>query len=129
LAEQLIADARTHDKKPMPVVFNLSSWVATRKTLQGWLIDELNLKYQIPKRVGKKWVEGEKLLLLLDGFDEVIEVHRAECLDAINAFRADYRSVDMVLCSRIAEYEAPTNKLDLRGAITLHGCTNSDLSR
>lgn len=128
LAEKLIAEASENDKLPIPVLFNLSSWAAKRQSLRDWLIDELNIKYQIPKKIAKKWIEHEKLLLLLDGLDEVVEEHRAACLDAINTFREDYRSVDMAICSRIAEYEGLTNKLDLQGAITLQPLSDEQVA-
>lgn len=128
LAEKLIAEASQDDKLPIPVLFNLSSWAAKRQSLRDWLIDELNIKYQIPKKVAKRWIEHEKLLLLLDGLDEVVEEHRAECLDAINAFREGYRSVDMAICSRIAEYEGLTHKLDLQGAITLQPLSDEQVA-
>jgi len=106
-------------EEPIPVVFNLSSWAAERKPLGDWLVDELRQKYQVPKKVATAWVEGEKLLLLLDGLDEVAEQYRNDCVDAINAFRQHYRTVDLAICSRVADYDALTIKLDVRGAIVL----------
>lgn len=104
---------------PIPIVFNLSSWAAERKPLSSWLVDELRQKYQVPKKVATAWVEGEKLLLLLDGLDEVAEQYRNDCVDAINAFRQHYRTVDLAICSRVMDYDALTSKLDVRGAIVL----------
>ncbi len=119
LARELIQQARQDSSKAIPVVLNLSSWAAERKSLADWLVDELRQKYQMPKKVATAWVEGEKLLLLLDGLDEVAEQYRNECVEAINAFRQQYRTVDLAICSRIADYDALTSKLDVRGAIVL----------
>ncbi|MBA3867743.1 MAG: TIR domain-containing protein [Anaerolineae bacterium] len=129
LAQELIVQAKNphpsipspsgRGEEPMPVVFNLSSWTAERKPLADWLVDELKQKYQVPKKVASAWVEGEKLLLLLDGLDEVAEEYRNDCVDAINGFRQQYRTVDLALCSRSEEYDALTSKLDVRGAIVL----------
>ncbi len=113
------AFASGRGEEPIPVVFNLSSWAAERKPLAVWLVDELRQKYQVPKKIATAWVEGEKLLLLLDGLDEVAEQYRNECVDAINTFRRQYRMVDLALCSRSEEYDALTSKLDVRGAIAL----------
>ncbi len=110
---------RGSTEQPIPVVFNLSSWAAERKPLAVWLVDELRQKYQVPKKVATAWVEGEKLLLLLDGLDEVAEQYRNACVDAINAYRQQYRMVDLAVCSRVADYDALTSKLDVRGAIVL----------
>src|SRR5690606_28117308 len=115
LAEKLLQQARSAPDKAMPVVFNLSSWAAERKPLGEWLVDELRQKYQIPKAVAQEWVEGEQLLLLLDGLDEVAAGYREACVAAIIAFRQQYRTVDMAVCSRSEDYEALTAKLDVRG--------------
>lgn len=119
LARALIQEAQQVETVPIPVVFNLSSWAAERKPLEEWLKDELRDKYQVPKKVAAQWVEGERLLLLLDGLDEVAEAYRGECVDAINRFRQLYKSVNMAVCSRIADYEALKRKLVLQGAIVL----------
>jgi hypothetical protein len=129
LARDLIASARGDEKQPIPVVFNLSSWAAERKPLAEWLVDELRLKYQVPKKVAKEWVEREQLLLLLDGLDEVNAVYRNACVEAMNGFRQQYRSVDIAVCSRIADYDLLTRKLDLQGAITLQPLTKAQVDR
>ncbi|MEZ4671962.1 MAG: TIR domain-containing protein [Anaerolineae bacterium] len=119
LGKELIEQARSDVKKPIPIVFNLSSWAAERKPLADWLVDEMRLKYQVPKKVAKEWVEREQILPLLDGLDEVAEQYRNACVNAINAFRQQYRAVDMAVCSRIADYDLLTTKLDVRGAVML----------
>ncbi|MBZ0279352.1 MAG: TIR domain-containing protein [Anaerolineae bacterium] len=103
----------------IPVVFNLSSWAAEHKPLNEWIVEELRLRYQVPKKVAEMWVAEQALLLLLDGLDEVAEPYRDACVDAINAFREQYPAVDIAVCSRIADYDMLTRKLDLRGAVTL----------
>ncbi len=139
LAKELIEQARNPTPQsppriqggeaPIPVVFNLSSWAAERKPLADWLVDELRQKYQVPKKVATAWVEGEKLLLLLDGLDEVAEQYRNACVDAINAFRQTYRTVDLAICSRVLDYDALTSKLDVRGAIVLEPLSQQVIER
>jgi serine/threonine protein kinase len=119
LARDLLYRAM-HDKAhPLPIVFNLSSWAEARKSLAEWLIDELRSKYQVPKRIAQEWVESDALLLLLDGLDEVTANDRDACVAAINAYRKEHGFVDVVVCSRIRDYEALTNQLKLNGAIVL----------
>lgn len=127
LAEKLIAAAQADEKLAIPIIFNLSSWAAERKTLKDWIIDELNSKYQVSKKIAKNWIEYEKILPLLDGLDEVVGEHRDACVDAINDFREAYRSVDLAICSRIEEYEALSNKLDLQGAMTLQALSEEQI--
>lgn len=119
LASKLITQARQDTTKAIPIVFDLSSWTAERKPLADWLVDELHQKYQVPKTTAQTWIEGEKLLLLLDGLDEVTEPYRDDCVDAINTYRQKYRTVDLAICSRVADYDALTSKLDLRGAVII----------
>jgi len=121
LARDLITAAENDedDLLPIPVVFNLSSWTSERKPLAQWLNDRFNFEYHIPKNIAKTWVENEEVVLLLDGLDEVSRDYWQACVEAINDFRQEYRSVDLVVCSRIDDYKAMKSKLYLEGAIFL----------
>jgi DNA polymerase III delta prime subunit len=123
LARDLINRAQADETHAIPVVFNLSSWANERKALAEWLKDELFLRYQVPKKVAAAWVEGDFVLPLLDGLDEVRAENRNECVEAINKFREQHGHTDAVVCSRIADYEALTSKLKLGGAVTLQPLT------
>ncbi|NES19449.1 MAG: hypothetical protein F6K41_11085 [Symploca sp. SIO3E6] len=60
----------------------------------------------------------QELLPLLDGLDEVKEEYRDYCIVALNAFHQDYGS-EMVVCSRIKDYEVLSNRLEFQSAIYL----------
>jgi hypothetical protein len=122
LARQTIARAETDPTQPMPVVFNLSSWAERRPPLAEWLVEELNTKYSIPKKIAQVWVDNDALLLLLDGLDEVAQAHRLACVEAINAFRQN-SLMPVVVCSRVADYEGLSVKLRLAQAIVLQAFT------
>lgn len=119
LARDLITRAQEDESLPTPVIFNLSSWAAQQLPFAEWLVEEMFLAYGVPRKVAREWIEHERLLLLLDGLDEVSADYRDACVEAINTFRRQYRSVDLVICSRIEEYESLAQKLDVWGAITL----------
>ncbi len=123
LARDAIARAEKSPTLPIPVVFNLSSWVERRQNLADWMAAELNLKYHIPKKVAKQWIENNELLLLLDGLDEVQPENRAACAEAINRFRQNDGLNDIVVCSRAEEYEMLSTRLKLEGAIILQALT------
>jgi hypothetical protein len=36
----------------IPVVFNLSSWTRKQQSLSAWLIEELETKYRVPRKIG-----------------------------------------------------------------------------
>lgn len=118
-ARDLLDRAEADSQHPIPVVFNLASWSERQPPLVNWLVEELNSKYQVPRRVGTEWVESDALLLLLDGLDEVAADRRDACVQAINAYREEHGFVDMVVCSRIHDYEALTHQLRLNGAIVI----------
>jgi len=106
----------------IPVVLNLSSWVGKKQSIADWLVEELNSKYQIPKTIGLDWVKEQELLLLLDGLDEVKAEHRDSCVAALNDFQQNYAS-EMVVCSRIKDYEKLSNRLTFQSAIYLRSLT------
>ena len=122
LARDTIARAERDPTQPIPVVFNLSSWAEKRQPITEWLVEELSTKYNIPKRVARPWVENDDLLLLLDGLDEVKREYREDCVRAINDFRQEHL-VPLVVCSRVADYQALAARLRLQGAVLLRPLT------
>ncbi|HLY29311.1 MAG TPA: NACHT domain-containing protein, partial [Aggregatilineales bacterium] len=119
LAQALIQRAETDATLPMPVVFNLSSWAEKSLPLKSWLVDELNIRYQVPTKIGGQWIDSDALLLLLDGLDEVEIAKRDACVEAINAFRQELGFAPVVVCSRIDDYAALKNQLRLQEAVVL----------
>ncbi len=126
LTRDTIDRAEDDPTQPIPVVFNLSSWADNRQPIEKWLIDELNSKYNIPKKIGRRWVEGADLLLLFDGLDEVRREHRDECVKAINNFRQEHL-MPIAVCSRVADYEALTSRLKLQGAVLIQPLTEEQI--
>jgi hypothetical protein len=126
LARALIVRAEQNQALPVPVVFNLSSWTDKNQPFDNWLIDELNEKYLIPKRISRVWINDDKLLLLLDGLDEVAPIYRNECVQAINDFLQDHL-VSLIVCSRVTDYEGLASKLKLQAAIILQPLTSQQI--
>jgi serine/threonine protein kinase len=109
--------------QPMPVVFNLSSWSGHKQAIADWLVQELHTKYQVSQEIGKEWVKEQQLLLLLDGLDEVSAKQRQACVDALNHFNQEHGQTEMVVCSRIKDYEALSTRLRFQAAIYLQPLT------
>lgn len=126
LARQLIEVARKDETEPIPVVFNLSSWT-DKLSLADWLAEQLNVFYYVPKKTAQKFVTENKMLLLLDGLDEVKEDLREKCVDTINKFKNEYGLTSLVICTRIEEYQSINTKLSLAGAITLQSLTSEQV--
>jgi GTPase SAR1 family protein len=123
LANDLLDRAEQDADHPIPVVFNLSSWAVQRKPLVEWVMDELNERYDVPKKLARVWVKQEAILPLLDGLDEVAAEHRAGCTEAINAYRLEHGLVPMAVCSRTQEFEALGVRLRLLGAVAIEPLT------
>jgi eukaryotic-like serine/threonine-protein kinase len=118
LTRDLVANAEQNIDQLIPVVFNLSSWAGSKQPIATWLVEELNTKYQIPRKIGEAWVHEQQLLLLLDGLDEVRSDRRDACVQALNEFSQNF-SAEMVVCSRIKDYENLSERLQFQGAILI----------
>ena len=127
LTRDLLNRARLESTHPMPVVFNLTSWAVKRQPLTNWLIEELNLKYQVPRKLGKMWIESDQVLPLLDGLDEVTQAARAACVEAINRYRQEH-GVPTVVCSRSTDYLAQTTRLQLYRAVVVQPPTTQQIN-
>jgi len=106
LADKLLQRAEVDPKQPIPVVFHLESWAEQNQPLASWLKGELTANYKVPRDTASLWLEDSNaLVLLLDGLDEVAEGRRAECAEAINAYRQEHGLVAMAVCGRTQEVE------------------------
>ncbi|MDM8520285.1 NACHT domain-containing protein [Anaerolineales bacterium HSG6] len=125
LTEQLLTEAEQNPNYPVPVIFNLSSWAAKQQPLAEWLVEELWQQYQVSRKQGKKWIKEQRLAIMLDGLDEVAVTAREACVQAINAYREDDYMGPLVVCSRLLDYQALTERLQLKQAIVLQPLTLS----
>lgn len=119
LARDAIAQAREDPTAPIPVVLTLASWTHSEQPIAGWVVDELNEKYQVPAALGRRWLNEGTFLLLLDGLDEVRADQREACIHALNQFRQQHGFVGLAVCSRAAEYASLASRLELRTAVLL----------
>ncbi|MBN2502957.1 MAG: NACHT domain-containing protein [Anaerolineales bacterium] len=119
LAQELLDKAELDDSLPIPVVLSLASWTEKYANLSEWIIDKLGSEYGINRRIGEKWIFNSHLLVLLDGLDEVQPNCRSACVQAINAYIAEYEQNGLVVCGRISEYSELLRKLDLDAEIEL----------
>ncbi|MHC5717613.1 MAG: NACHT domain-containing protein, partial [Nostoc sp.] len=129
LAKALVSRAKDDFSYPIPVLFNLSSWKKD-KALSEWLVSELNSKYNVRTKVGKKWLKEDQLLLLLDGLDELSPKIQELCVQAINQLlQNELPQQHLVVCSRTEEYDNYSTYLSLRGAICLQSLTDRQLHK
>jgi predicted lipid-binding transport protein (Tim44 family) len=116
LAQTLLSRAKQNEQDGLPIILNLSSWATERLPLEEWIVGELQRRYGIPRPFGRGWEQQAKLLLLLDGLDEVAVSARDGCIEAINTYHSK-RFVPLVVCSRREEYQAASKRLRLQSAV------------
>jgi len=127
LARNLLDRADHDERHLMPIVFNLSSWAVKRQPLAEWLIEELDVRYQVPQKLGKLWVDTHQVLPLFDGLDEVVEEYRALCIGTINTYWQEQSSVPLVICSRTTEYLVQATKVLVRKAVVIQPLTTQQI--
>ncbi|MGK7949121.1 MAG: NACHT domain-containing NTPase [Xenococcaceae cyanobacterium] len=120
----------------------VDTWEQNQQPLEEWLSEELKDKYQVPKTWSEPWIKKQQLILLLDGLDEVgaglelgarlegksqaIELRNA-CVRAINKFIANHLETEIVVCSRVNDYKALTERLQLSSAICIQPLSKQQL--
>ncbi len=127
LIRDLLARAFRSESHPLPVVFHLSSWAAKHPPLAAWLADELNKRYDVPRKTARGWVAEDRILPLLDGLDEVQAERRSACVEAINTFRQEHGLGPLVVCSRTAEYQALATRIEVTTAVLIQSLTREQV--
>ncbi|MGB3532779.1 MAG: NACHT domain-containing protein [Microcoleaceae cyanobacterium] len=128
LAEQLVIRAKDNSDYPIPVLFNLSSWKAETQTIKDWMISDLKAKYGVRQDIAKIWIEEEKIIPLLDGLDELEAERQEKCVQAINEFlKPAIWSRELVICSRLEEYQYYSKKIRLNSSIILKPLTTEKI--
>ena len=127
LARKLVIRTEKEKKSPIPVLLDISTWQNNDQKISDWLIDQLNFKYNIPKKVTQDWLESQLLLPLIDGFDQVSPELSEHCLEGINKLSVDFQPKHLVVCSSFAAYKNCYNKLRVNGAVLLKPLINSHI--
>jgi DNA-binding winged helix-turn-helix (wHTH) protein len=122
LARLALERARREVSAPVPVVLPLASWSERALPLERWVGVEIRGRYFLPSRLADAWLRNGRLLLLLDGLDEVGVARRAECIAAINRFRRAVPLTALAVTCREEDYAAAVQEgcaLELDGAVGL----------
>jgi serine/threonine protein kinase/energy-coupling factor transporter ATP-binding protein EcfA2 len=130
LAQYLVTKAEQDDGYLLPVILPLSSWAIKQATLEEWMVEQIAVTYDIPRKVSQQWVQDEQILPLLDGLDEMEEAAYPACIAAINAYHRAHLT-PLVVCSRITEYEhaASKERLALQNAVVVRPLTSEQVEK
>ncbi len=129
LAHHLVEQAEQDRVLPLPVLLPLSSWSVKCPALQDWLIEQFALLYNIPQKLSKQWMQARLVLPLLDGLDEMDEVARPACIEAINTYHRGHLE-PLVICSRTNEYDMATKceRLALHCAVIVQPLSSAQIN-
>ncbi|HYM61206.1 MAG TPA: winged helix-turn-helix domain-containing protein [Thermoanaerobaculia bacterium] len=131
LAQQALDRARNDPAAPIPVVLPLASWNEHPLPLERWISSEIRVRYFLPRQMAAAWLERGRLLLFLDGLDEVGAARRSDCIEAINRFRRAMPLTALAVTCREEDYAASAgagHKLELDGAIGLQPLASSQVA-
>lgn len=118
LLGSLLQKAEGNAEKPLPVYLNLGAWAGEHQSFRDWLADEISRLYSVSKAAVYFWIDNRDLILILDALDEVRDLYRQACFDAINTFRRE-NATSVVLSTRENEYHSLSDRLDASNAILL----------
>jgi hypothetical protein len=118
LAEELLDLSHTDSKAPVPVVLQLSTWDRTKGPLR-WVVDQVSRWYEVPSDRVESWLQEDRLVLLLDGLDEITDLdQQRNCLKALSALRTEVPA-GMVVCCRAEDYRQIGERLQFGLAVTV----------
>lgn len=127
LSASAVARAEEDPLYPIPFIFHLASWSRRWDSFEDWLIAELAKQpYSLPEKYARSLIDGEHLLLLLDGLDEVPDSNREACVKVLDQFRQDHELTYMAICSRTEQYTRLKSRIQA-GKVMLLPLTQSQI--
>ncbi|WP_433833201.1 NACHT domain-containing protein [Actinoplanes sp. CA-015351] len=125
----------------VPVLLDLADWSVSgrRRTLLGgyrdlpprplaeWVAAAAYRRYRLPVAVTRAWLRQGRIILLLDGLDEVRADRRDRCAQEINALRAEFPLVHVVVSCREQEYAGLGTRLRMMGAVAIKPLTRQQV--
>lgn len=108
---QLAQDLLMSEPEAMPVILNLATWTSDYPTLLDWLKKSLPYELGTNEPLALKLLAHRRVILLLDGFDEIGPQHRVSFFEKMAEYLAVHLHQEFVISSRIDEYlEAAAEK-------------------
>jgi len=131
LAARLLELARYDARQPMPVVLKLAEWGWRSRRLADWMASQLAPRHNLDAAQVRGWIDGDRLLPLLDGLDEVEPGCRGACVRAINEYLAERPAVHpdrgLAVTCRSDVVEELSERLRLRDAYALRPLSDAAL--
>lgn len=129
LVDKILAATGDVTDSAVPVVFNASTWNGEYANLTDWFVDELDQRYDIPKKIGAQLLQTNRLLLFIDGFDEVFEKDRRPLIETVNHFFREFPFLPVSVFCREHEYRVTRDRLKLFSAVKIHPIEKDELQK
>lgn len=127
LAAKLVNRAENDANLPCPVLLNLASRKDDSVAIADWIIEQIQIKYNIPVNISQQWLAQQQLLPLLDGLDEIESELHENLIQRINKFIEDFQPKHLVICSSFEAYKNCQNRFRLQAAILLKPLTETQI--
>ncbi|MBO0802997.1 MAG: NACHT domain-containing protein [Nocardiopsaceae bacterium] len=128
LAKSLLDRGDSNPDAPVPVVLQLSAWDGAKDALR-WIADQVSSRYRVPADEVEPWLTDGRLVLLLDGLDEITDVaQQRNCVAALSALRKE-KPAGMVVCCRTKDYRRIGERLEFGLAVIVRDLTQDQLVR
>ncbi len=92
-------------EQKLPLIINLATW-QTGRDFKEWYAQSIAHTYSLSLIFAEELLRRNVVVPFFDGFDEVAEDAREECLQQMSAYFGDQRSRQLIVSSRKKEYAA-----------------------
>lgn len=92
-------------EQKLPLIINLATWQAGRD-FKEWYAQSVAHTYSLSLVFAEELLRRNVVVPFFDGFDEVAEDAREDCLQKMSAYFGDQRSRQLIVSSRKKEYAA-----------------------
>lgn len=101
---ELASELLDTEPDALPVVLNLATWTDEFKDLQAWLLKTLPYELGVNEPLAARLLANARVILLLDGFDEIQETYRPLFFEKMADWVAEHPQCEYLISSRVAEY-------------------------
>ncbi len=129
LVAGLLQLARDDAQQPVPVVLKLASWGRRSRRLADWMISQIAERHKLDAALVRRWIDGDRVLPLLDGLDEVEPGCRDACARAINEYLGGHPDRSLAVTCRNDVVDELSQRLDVRDAYALRPLSDAALDR
>lgn len=95
----------TSREQKLPLIINLATW-QTGRDFKEWYAQSTAHTYSLSLVFAEELLRRNAVVPFFDGFDEVAEEVREDCLQQMSAYFGDQRSRQLIVSSRKKEYAA-----------------------